>query len=216
MASTHNLALAKRIRKIGNLGFSALKGANEQNPIPKDKRQNPNFNRFDELGFNYRLNEFSSAVALAQLKNSRKLIRLRRLAGNMYSKVVDNFLHYIQKQKININSYSTYYTFAFYIKNSTLKWKTFRQEFIKNGGEPFYAASKLLNQEKVTKKYLIGKCFANCSLSCVKNCCGTPVAKKLQKKLILLTTNQANIRQIKKQADALNKTLNFFFKKIIY
>ena len=61
-------------------------------------------------------------------------------------------------------------------------------KFIENGGDPFYAASKLNNQEKAIIKYSIGRCFSSCKLNCLKNCNGTPVAMGLQKKLILLTT----------------------------
>jgi len=212
MASTNNSFLAKRLRKIGNLGFSTLKASNKQSAIPKNVRQNPNFNRFDELGYNYRLNEFSSAISLAQLKNAKRLITLRRKAGHAYEKIMAKFSNFVQKQKIQKFAYPTYYTLAFFLKNSKISWQKFRNVFIKNGGEPFYAASKLCNQEKTILKYSIGKCFKYCKPSCVKRCKGTPVAKKIQKKLILLTTNQSNINQILKQAYSLNKTLNFFFK----
>ena len=84
-------------------------------------------------------------------------------------------------------------------------------KFIENGGDPFYAASKLNNQEKAIIKYSIGRCFSSCKLNCLKNCNGTPVAMKLQKKLILLTTNQSNDYLIKKQAISLEKTLKYFF-----
>lgn len=213
MATTNNKILAKRLRKIGNLGFSTLKADNEQDPIPKDIRQNPNFNRFDEIGYNYRLNEFSCAISLAQLKNSNKYISLRRKMGKAFDKVTFKYSKYIQIQKINTRAYSTYYTYAFYLKTKKISWKKFRTKFIENGGDPFYAASKLNNQEKAIIKYSIGRCFRSSKLNCLKNCNCTPVAMKLQKKLILLTTNQSSELLIRKQATSLEKTLKYFFGK---
>ena len=211
MATTNNKVLAKKLRKIGNLGFSTLKADNEQDPIPKDIRQNPNFNRFDEIGYNYRLNEFSCAISLAQLKNSNRYINLRRKMGKAFDKIMSKYSRYIQIQKINASTYSTYYTYAFHLKTKKISWKKFRIKFIENGGDPFYAASKLNNQEKAIIKYSIGRCFSSCKLNCLKNCNGTPVAMSLQKKLILLTTNQSNDYLIKKQAISLEKTLKYFF-----
>ena len=211
MATTNNKILAKRLRKIGNLGFSTLKADNEQDPIPKDIRQNPNFNRFDEIGYNYRLNEFSCAISLAQLKNSNKFINLRREVGKAFDKITAKYSKYIQTQKINTPAFSTYYTYAFHLKDTKVSWKKFRSIFIQNGGDPFYAASKLNNQEKAIIKYSIGRCFKSCKANCLNSCKGTPVAKILQKKLILLTTNQSNKTLIKRQVSSLEKTLKFFF-----
>lgn len=211
MATTNNKVLAKRLRKIGNLGFSSLKAENEQDPIPKEIRQNPNFNRFDEIGYNYRLNEFSCAISLAQLKNSNKFINLRRNMGKAFDEITSKYSKYIQVQKINPTIFSTYYTYAFHLKNNKISWKKFRSKFIQNGGDPFYAASRLNNQEKAIIKNSIGRCFRSCKLNCLQKCTGTPVAKKLQKKLILLTTNQSSKFQIKRQANSLKKTLKYFF-----
>ena len=131
--------------------------------------------------------------------------------GKAFDKVMSKYSRYIQIQKINASTYSTYYTYAFHLKTKKISWKKFRIKFIENGGDPFYAASKLNNQEKAIIKYSIGRCFSSCKLNCLKNCNGTPVAMGLQKKLILLTTNQSNDYLIKKQAISLEKTLKYFF-----
>ena len=91
-----------------------------------------------------------------------------------------------------------------------------------------YAPAQLLCDEPIIKRLKIGKCFKNCKKGCVKTCSGTPVAKKLQKKLLLFTTNQTSLIEINKQASALKKQLiilnekkrdfkakKFLFKKII-
>ena len=67
------------------------------------------------------------------------------------------------------------------------------------GGDGIYAASRLIHQEPAIKKKKIGK---KSHL--------TPVAKKLQKILLLFTTNQSNEKEINVQTNALKKTINFF------
>ena len=92
-----------------------------------------------------------------------------------------------------------------------MNWQKFKKIFIKNGGKDgIYAAAQLLQNEPIIKKRLIGKCFKNCSIDCVKNCFGTPNSKKLQKNLLLFTTNQNSEIEIKDQAKALRKTISHF------
>ena len=67
------------------------------------------------------------------------------------------------------------------------------------GGDGIYAASRLIHQEPAIKKRKIGK-KSNY----------TPVAKQLQKQLLLFTTNQRNQKEINIQTRALKKTLNYF------
>jgi perosamine synthetase len=210
--STNNKVLGKRIRQFSNLGFKTLTAKSNQIIISKDKRQNPNYSRFTEIGFNYRMNEFSAAIALAQLERIKLFIKLRRMAGNAFEKLLAGN-KYLVPQRINKKEYSTYYTFAANLKiknKKKLNWEKFRKKFMKYGGDGIYAASKLLHQEPAVRKYKIGKCYKSCKKNCVINCYGTPVAKKLQKNLLLFTTNQSNNIEIYKQIKALKKTLTYF------
>ena len=95
--------------------------------------------------------------------------------------------------------------------NRKISWEKFKKKFISFGGKDgIYAASQVLSDEPIIKKLGIGKCYKNCHLSCVKNCTGTPVAKKLQKQLLLFTTNQTSLVEINKQVAALKKTIDYF------
>ena len=87
MLATNNKKIAEKIRKFSNLGFKVLTAENNKIVIAKDERQNPNYNRFDEIGFNYRMNEFSAAIALAQSERLNYFIKLRRKSGNKFQKI---------------------------------------------------------------------------------------------------------------------------------
>ncbi len=210
--ATNNKLLAKKIRKFSNLGFKTLEADNNKVSISKDERQNPKFKRFDEIGFNYRMNEFTASIALAQTEQMQKFIKLRRNSAKEFEKVFYGNRNF-KIQKISKMAFSTYYTFAVLLikKNSSkLNWFKFRKKFMYFGGDGIYAASRLIHQEPAIKKYKIGRCFKKCSKSCVINCKGTPNAKELQKNLLLFTTNQSNNFEIRKQIRALRKTISFF------
>jgi perosamine synthetase len=208
IVSTNNRVLAKKLRLICNLGYATLEAKNSQTIIPKNIRQDPSFYRTQYIGLNYRMNEFTAAIALAQFENSKKIIKMRKLCGESFYKILQERKDDIVVQDINIKN-STFFTIAFFIKKK-ISWKKFRTKYIANGGEGFYAAPKPNNQEIVTKKHFIGKCFSSCKKDCISSCTGTPVANYLQKRLILLQTNYEDAKILNKQTRALKKTLNFF------
>jgi perosamine synthetase len=199
--TTNNPILGKRLRKFSNLGFKVLDAKSNKIVVSKDERQNPNYERFDEIGFNYRMNEFSAAIALAQCERVNYFVKNRRKAALSLANILKNN-KYLIPQKISKKAYSTYYTLAVrLVKKDKIKlnWKNFRKKFMDYGGDGIYAASRLIHQEPAIKKNKIGKKSDK-----------TPVAKKLQKDLLLFTTNQSSQKEINIQTRALKKTINFF------
>ena len=213
LVSTNNKKLAKKIRQIAGLGFKTITAKTGRIRINKDKFQNPNWTRFSEIGYNFRINQLAAAVCLAQLENFNFYIKKRINSGESYSKILKNN-KFFKVQSILKNKQHTYYTFsALYLgANYGVSWKSFRKKYIYFGGDGIYAASKLLHQEPAFKKYDIGYCYKNCKNKCQLICSKTPVATHLQKNLMNFTTNQKNKNEISKQADALIKTLDFFKK----
>ncbi len=199
--TTNNVTLAKKMRKLSNLGFRLLDAESSKIVVSKNERQDPNYKRFDEIGYNYRMNEFSAAIALAQCERVNYFVKNRRKAALSLTKILRDNKNLIP-QKIPKNAFSTYYTLAVRLisKNKKkLNWRSFRKKFMQYGGDGIYAASRLIHQEPAIKKRKIGK-KSNY----------TPVAKQLQKQLLLFTTNQRNQKEINIQTRALKKTLNYF------
>ena len=77
----HNKDLATKIRKLGGLGFKTLTADSGKVRTNRDKLQNPNWERFDVIGFNYRMSQLAAAVALAQVERTEYHIDLRRAMG---------------------------------------------------------------------------------------------------------------------------------------
>ena len=199
--TTNDEILGKKLRKYSNLGFRVLNAKSNKIVVSKDERQNPNYKRFDEIGFNYRMNEFTAAIALAQCERVNFFVKKRRKAALSLTKVIKNS-KFLIPQKISKKTYSTYYTLAvrFVRKNKMkLTWSQFRKKFMEYGGDGIYAASRLIHQEPVIKKNKIGKKSNK-----------TPVAKRLQKELLLFTTNQSNQKEINIQTKAFKKVIDFY------
>jgi perosamine synthetase len=196
--TTNDEELATKIRKIGGLGFKTLTAQAGRVRTDRNLLQNPNWERFDEIGFNYRMTQLAAAVALAQVERSRFFIDLRVKSGNSYkSRLQGSAL--LTPQKVLPGYRNTYYTFSakFNSEQSDVNWESFRSKYIEFGGDGIYAASKLLYQEPVFRDRKIGKGR-------------TPVAERLQRSLMNFTTNQSNESEIEKQADVLEETLRFF------
>jgi perosamine synthetase len=212
--STSNRFLAERARKFSNLGFKFLKANADKLVASKNKLQRPSTTRFELIGYNYRMNEFSAAIALAQFERLKFFLKLRRKVSLKLLKLI-NKSAIIKSQNFPKKTYSTFYTLTAKIINEKVNWKKFREIFINFGGDPIYAASKILQDEPSIKFSGFGRCFNTCDKKCLIKCTGTPNAKYLQKRILAFCTNQSTAKNINKQFYALKKTLDYFENKKI-
>ena len=190
--------LATLIRKIGGLGFKSLTAESGKVRTDRDKLQNPDWDRFDEIGYNYRLGQMAAAVALAQMEKAEYFIDLRRAMGLAYTEVLVNS-ELLTPQRVLDGYYHTYYTFSAKFNGEKLgvTWEEFRKKYIELGGDGIYAASKLQHQEPVFRDRNIG--YGE-----------TPVAVDLQKNLMNFTTNQANEEDRNIQIEVMRRTQQYF------
>jgi perosamine synthetase len=190
--------LATTIRKIGGLGFKSLTAESGKVRTNRDKLQNPNWDRFDEIGYNYRMNQMGAAVALAQMERAEYFIDLRRAMGVAYTEALSNS-DLLTPQQVIDGYYHTYYTFSAKFNGEKLgvSWEVFRKKYIELGGDGIYAASKLQHQEPVFRDRKIGHGE-------------TPVAVDLQQNLMNFTTNQANEEERNIQIDVMSRTQKYF------
>ena len=212
--TTNNAELAKKMRKFGGLGFVNIKSSTGKIRISRDKFQNPNWRRHDMIGYNYRMSEICAAVALAQTEKIKNFVKKRMRSGNAYRKLIlSTKTDILIPQKIPAGFDHSYYTFAAIFNGAkyNVSWQKFRKKYIENGGDGIYAAWQTVNNEpcfiearenglysgkmKISNSYGYGE---------------VPVAEKIQKKIMQFTTNQKNDLAIKKQLNALRKTINFF------
>jgi len=198
IVATNSEELAVSMRKFASAGFKNLTATSGKTRISRDVFQDPNWERHDTLAYNYRMPELCAAVGLAQCERIEEFVNLRRKMAEEYQKVIKNSTLFIPQKEQN-GYKNTYYTFAarFLGKDYGISWYDFRKKYIEFGGDGIYAAHQLVYNEP---------CFRDNKIGYGK----TPIAEKLQKELMLFTTNQKNDIERQIQIDALKKTLEFF------
>ena len=158
IATCHDEELTTRLRKIGGLGFKNLTASAGKVRTDRDQFQDPEWERFDSIGYNYRLGELAAAVALAQAEQLEMYIGLRRAMGEAYRRVLSKS-KLLRPQVQPEGFYYTYYTFSakFCGEDQRISWYDFREKHMEYGGDGIFAAAKLLHQEPALRDNKIGK-----------------------------------------------------------
>lgn len=198
---------ALKLRRVQSLGYAGL--STKKSKITKDEIQSPEYSRHVSLGWNYRMSELCCAVAYAQTLRIEELVNIRKKVGMIFNNAAQDCNHIIEKQFVNENCESSYWTWVVKIRDAAL-WHDFRKEFISNGGDRFYGAWKLgyLEPFFIDKKFLGRESFISSKIDYSEGIC--PIAEDLQKKLMCFKTNYWNLDDAYKQADILVKTCNSF------
>lgn len=202
MIITDNEKLAERARKFSILGYSTLRAGVHESKPPKEVIQDPNFDRHLFVAPNYRLPEICAAMALAQLERLEEFVRKRIDIARLYNEVVEG-CSWLKPQYTPKGFVNSYWSYSMKLENKgrNVSWHDFRKTYLREGGEPFYAAWKLTYMEPA----LFGMEFIGHNVKYKKGLC--PVAEDLQPRLIQLKTNFGTMVHAKKQATALKNTI---------
>lgn len=191
MILTDNEEIATRIRKIGNHGFKNSTAVEGRTRLNSEIYQDPDYERHDELGWNYRMSEFQAAVALAQLERLNEIVFWRIKSATKLRSLLDKSEYF--KVQLHSNEH-TYYTLGAVYNHPTVEWKEFRRRYVEFGGKGIYGAWKQPYKEPVAKR--IGTDRFVC-----------PIADAIQPKIMQFPTNMRNDEEIEKEYIALEKTL---------
>jgi perosamine synthetase len=206
---TNNKKLAQNVRKIGGQGYKNLSADGGVIKFGKSSNvQNPNYKRHDTLGWNYRMNEFTAAVALAQLEQIEYKVSKRIENAESLLELI-NDCEILHPQKVPINNTHSYYTLACKLSPS-IGWKKFLQKFNENGGDGFYSAWSVPYLEPLmVNRNFMNRYDKNFKISQYKKgeC---PVAEDIQSRMIQFKTNYLTKKEINKQRRALKLTINYF------
>ncbi len=197
MLITNNEELSMKARKFAGMGFKNLSASRSDlvAGVPL-KYQNPTFERNDEVGLNYRFNEFLAAITLAQFERVEESVKIRREVAKLYDEIFVNTS--FKPQSVPDGYVSSYFTYAVESPFSDLNdWLKFHDLHIDNGGDDFYAAMILTYEEPVMKKLGYyekwkGKC---------------PIAEKIQPTMMQFKTNYRTIEEAKKNIEVLRKSV---------
>lgn len=206
---TNDKKLADAIRRVSSLGYAGV-GA-EKGKITKQDIQDPEYSRHIELGWNYRMPELCSAVALAQLENIDQLVNIRVKAAEMFNQAARG-TKLLRQQSVGMDYKHSYWTWAAVLEDANISWKEFRNKFVEFGGDGIYAAWKLTYLEPMfeTKSFLGREKYINKSIleSYKPGLC--PNAEYLQKRILQFKTNYWDLIIAEQQAEILSKTIKYF------
>ena len=209
---TNNEKYAEMVRKVGGHGFKNLRAEEGRIRLNADIFQNPDYKRHDELGWNYRLNEFSAAITLAQLERGEELVDMRIKSATMFMDVMAD-TDYLIPQKVPEGYTNSYYTLGVLYKGEEsigVSWSEFRKAYVEAGGDGIYSAwsvpylEPMMTERKYVKRchWVYEKVYYEPGLC--------PVAERIQKQLMQFKTNYRDMKLAEMKADILHKVIRNF------
>lgn len=205
MILTDNEEYAEKCRKLGGHGFKNLRAEDGRVRLNQDMFQNPDYKRHDALGWNYRMPEFTAAVAYAQLERVEELVKLRQDSAKIFMDVMEN-CGFLIPQKTPDGYVNSYYSLGVrYLGEEKLgvSWQDFRKAYVQLGGDGYYGAWSVPYLEPVISEKVFAKRLP-CVYENVKYEEGLcPVAEKVQKQIMQIKTNYRDLELAKRKADIL-------------
>ena len=195
---TNNKELAIKIRKFAGIGYRHMSATAGRTSLSISAVQDPNYERFDTIGLNYRMAQIVAAVCLGQLQSVKKIVDKRRKSAQYFREAIKE-CNWLIEQKIPKNTIHSHYTFSVRYKGDkylNLSWKNFYKKYVSMGGDGFYSACINPYLEPSLKGYY--KEFK-------KGLC--PTAESLQKEIMQFKTNYRNLVDAKKKAKILKKLI---------
>ena len=183
---TDDSRLADRIREISNLGYPM--------GSTRERIQHPDAVRHGILGWNYRMSDLQAAVALAQLEDLDYHVNTRKNAAYALSEDCP----WLIEQSADYEYKPACWSKAYRMENAPVTWEVFREKFIANGGDPFYACWLPNYKEPVFQKWLSDRDWKE------KLC---PVAEEVQPNIIAFKTNYDLFDEAIEQGKVLQKTI---------
>ncbi|HAH32817.1 MAG TPA: histidine kinase [Elusimicrobia bacterium] len=209
MIATNSEKYAEAVRKIGGHGFKNLRAEEGRVRLNQDVFQSPHYKRHDVLGWNYRLAEFNSAVALAQLERVDELVDLRMKSAEMFINAMSQ-CDYLIPQKTPGDCVNTYYTLGVVyngLEKKGVSWEEFRKMYISEGGDGVYGAWSVPYLEPViAERRFAGRCpWVYKNVRYEKGLC--PQAERIQPKIMQFKTNYRDLDLAKRKAAVLEKVI---------
>lgn len=202
MVVTNDEDLAIKARKFGGIGYKHMTADAGRTSLALSTVQDPDYERFDTLGLNYRMAEACAAIGMAQFERIEEIVKFRCQSANIFSEAVKD-CDWMVMQAVPEGYKHTYYTFSVDYRGKEtigIEWNEFYDKYVKMGGDGFYSACIVPYLEPVFRgKEYNGRRYDN-------NSC--PVSEGLQKRIMQFKTNYRDMELAKRKADILFELIN--------
>jgi len=202
MLLTDNEELAIKARKFGGIGYKHMTASAGRTSLALSDVQDPDYERFDTIGLNYRMSEVSAAIGLAQFERIDAIVDRRIAVANIFHRAVEG-CNWITPQFTPKGYKHSHYTFSFEYKGAEalgISWKDFYDMYVEMGGDGFYSACVVPYLEPVFQDH---ECYNKIY---VKGMC--PIAEDLQKKVMQFKTNYRSLEEAQTKATILKNLIN--------
>ncbi|MCA9102664.1 MAG: DegT/DnrJ/EryC1/StrS family aminotransferase [Planctomycetales bacterium] len=215
---TDDEALARSVRKRATLGYRTLGARPGDVHVPRDVRQDIDFDRHDVMGYNFRISALQAALGLGQLERLEALVAARIYIARQYAQVLaEEACDWLAPPFVPDGCTHTYWSYTCILdeQRAGCDWRAFRRAFIERGGDGLYSAWRPLHLEPVfrnlafyaradqapnfdpryrgdVKSYQPGDC---------------PVCECLQPRLCQFKTSMQSLDRVRAQVDALRNTI---------
>lgn len=203
-----NPILMEKVRKFAGHGFRTLSAGSGRIKLDPDEWQSPDFKRHDEIGFNYRISEFQSAIVLAQLERIDEIVGWRKKCGKMITAAL------AESGMFDIQETPDYIEHSFWcvgarFKREKQQWFQFRDKLFNNCGERVFGAWKPpylepTMQSGTFKRYLPNGISAE--LQYLKGLC--PNAETIQEKMMVFKTKYRNDQALSNLLSGIKRTVS--------
>lgn len=203
MVTTNDEVLAEKIRKSGGLGYKHLTAGKGRTSLASRVFQNPSYERFDSLGFNYRMTPVTAAIGIGQLENIESVLASRKSNAELMLDAIKGCSWMVPQPRFQDGVEHTYYTFGVsYLGAETkgVSWQQFYDRFCAMGGDGFY--SNCMNP--YLEPYFRGRTFGNQVFEL--GLC--PIAEDLQSRVMAFKTNYLDLELARVQANILSSLID--------
>ena len=203
MLVTNSEDLAIRARKFAGLGYKHMTAQSGRTSLDASVFQQPEYQRFDSFGLNYRMTPITAAIGLGQLENLETLLERRKRNASLFLEVIQDWPWMIP-QRAPDGSDHGYYTLGIRYEGEQyagVSWHKFYELFRDAGGDGFYANCQCPFNEPFFAEDPKRRSIANQGLvTC-------PTAVELQKKVMAFKTHYVSNQEAEQQARALRMVL---------
>jgi len=140
---TNDEAYGTRIRKAAVHGYRTLTAAPGATMIPRDERQDWSYERYDSLGYNFRMSAAQAAFGLGQLERLDYLVAARRYIAARFEQVIrEENCKWLVPPVVPEGMTHSYFIYACKLDEKAVgvDWRTWRRTFIEKGGDGLYGS----------------------------------------------------------------------------